>query len=322
MSRYRQDLAYINDAGFSDFATGATPGVLAILRREGVRTGLVVDLGCGGGHWAGALGQEGYDVLGVDLSPAQINLARARAPRARFATGSLLSAKIPACDAVTAIGEIVYGTLTRSMALVADGWHMGTHVGALTLTAVAYWFARTRAKDARFSFGTGKVYSLAGFASAIGLGAVALFMVELLQTCVKQPEAHPDLFQFMEDALLQLDAAGALEAANYPLYFALHLAHFFGYRISDDHDGIHSVLDLREGEFVTEPPMHPDWVGGQQAELISQLLKCMHPSDLASVRLNQDMRRQLLRSVLIFYALRNADFRGLRSVPVLQEVLD
>ena len=107
MSRYRQDLAYINDAGFSDFATGATPGVLAILRREGVRTGLVVDLGCGGGHWAGALGQEGYDVLGVDLSPAQINLARARAPRARFATGSLLSAKIPACDAVTAIGEIV-----------------------------------------------------------------------------------------------------------------------------------------------------------------------------------------------------------------------
>ncbi len=112
------------------------------------------------------------------------------------------------------------------------------------------------------------------------------------------------------------------EAANYPLYFALHLAHFFGYRISDDHDGIHSVLDLREGEFVTEPPMHPDWVGGQQAELISQLLKCMHPSDLASVRLNQDMRRQLLRSVLIFYALRNADFRGLRSVPVLQEVLD
>lgn len=152
--------------------------------------------------------------------------------------------------------------------------------------------------------------------------AVALFMVELLQKCVKQPEAHPDLFHFMEDALLQLDAAGPMEAANFPLYFAVHLAHFFGYRISDDFDEVHQVLDLREGEFVTEPPIHPDWVGGQQAEVISQLLKCMHPSELSEVRLNQDMRRQLLRSLLVFYALRNADFGTLRSVPVLQEVLD
>jgi len=151
--------------------------------------------------------------------------------------------------------------------------------------------------------------------------AVALFMVELLQKCLKQPEAHPDLFHFMEDALLQLDEAGAMEAANFPLYFALHLAHFFGYRISDDHDGDNTVLDLREGEFVAEPPIHPDWVGGQQSETISLLLKCMHPSDLSQIQLNQDLRRQLLRSLLSFYALRNADFGSLRSVPVLQEVL-
>ena len=68
--------------------------MLAILRREGVRTGLVVDLGCGGGHWAGALGQEGYDVLGVDLSPAQIKLARARAPRRQYCVPSILCAVI------------------------------------------------------------------------------------------------------------------------------------------------------------------------------------------------------------------------------------
>jgi DNA repair protein RecO (recombination protein O) len=151
--------------------------------------------------------------------------------------------------------------------------------------------------------------------------AVALFMVELLQKCLKQPEAHPDLFHFMEDALMQLDNAGPMEAANFPLYFALHLAHFFGYRISDDHDGDNPVLDLREGEFVPEPPVHPDWVGGQQSETISQLLKCLHPSELSQIPLNQDLRRQLLRSLLLFYALRNADFGALRSIPVLQEVL-
>jgi SAM-dependent methyltransferase len=107
VSSYREDLAYINDDGFSDFTAGTTPGVLALLRRAGVRNGLVVDLGCGSGRWACALGEAGYQVLGVDLSPSMIRLARARAPHARFLTGSLLSAKLPACDAVTAIGEIV-----------------------------------------------------------------------------------------------------------------------------------------------------------------------------------------------------------------------
>lgn len=107
MSSYRADLAHINDAGFSDFAEGASPGVLALLRRHGVRTGLVVDLGCGSGYWANVLSQAGYDVLGVDLSPAQIALAKRRAPRARFLTESLLAVTLPPCDAVTAIGEIV-----------------------------------------------------------------------------------------------------------------------------------------------------------------------------------------------------------------------
>jgi SAM-dependent methyltransferase len=107
VSQYGEDLAYINDAGFSDFTDGTAPGVLALLRRAGVMGGLVVDLGCGSGRWAQVLGDAGYDVMGVDLSPSMIRLARQRAPRARFETGSLLSAQLPACDAVTAIGEIV-----------------------------------------------------------------------------------------------------------------------------------------------------------------------------------------------------------------------
>ncbi len=104
---YRQDLAFINDDGFSDFTNGAAPGLLAILRRAGVPSGHVIDLGCGSGRWAHALGDAGYSVHGIDLSPSMIRLARQRAPRASFQTGSLLAAKLPPCDAVTAIGEIV-----------------------------------------------------------------------------------------------------------------------------------------------------------------------------------------------------------------------
>ena len=72
--------------------------------------------------------------------------------------------------------EIVTGFMFGSMALLADGWHMGTHAAALGITAFAYSYARRNADDPRYSFGTGKVGVLGGFASAIVLAIVALLM--------------------------------------------------------------------------------------------------------------------------------------------------
>jgi cation diffusion facilitator family transporter len=74
-------------------------------------------------------------------------------------------------------GELIVGGLTNSMALTADGWHMATHAGALGMSATAYWFARTRARASSFTFGTGKVYALAGYTSAVILGLVAVLMI-------------------------------------------------------------------------------------------------------------------------------------------------
>jgi cation diffusion facilitator family transporter len=79
--------------------------------------------------------------------------------------------------ALTMVVELVAGTLTGSLALIADGWHMGSHVAALGLSALAYWYARTRARARLFGFGTGKVYALAGYTSALALGLVALSMI-------------------------------------------------------------------------------------------------------------------------------------------------
>ena len=73
--------------------------------------------------------------------------------------------------------EIAAGMVFGSMALLADGWHMGTHAAALGITVFAYWYARRHAEDPRYSFGTGKVYALGGFASAIGLAVVALLVL-------------------------------------------------------------------------------------------------------------------------------------------------
>ncbi|ARQ57470.1 cation transporter [Rhizobium sophoriradicis] len=74
------------------------------------------------------------------------------------------------------VAEIFAGTIYGSMALVADGWHMSTHASALLISALAYLFARRQARNPRFTFGTGKLGDLAGFASAIILALIALLM--------------------------------------------------------------------------------------------------------------------------------------------------
>ncbi len=107
MPAYGQDLAYVHDTGFTDFARSAAPGLLRILRTNRIRGGLVIDAGCGSGVWARELTGSGYDVLGIDISPAMIRLARRHAPKAKFRVASFLAANLPMCDAVTAIGECV-----------------------------------------------------------------------------------------------------------------------------------------------------------------------------------------------------------------------
>jgi cation diffusion facilitator family transporter len=81
---------------------------------------------------------------------------------------------VVALTLVMMVGEVAAGYLTGSMALLADGLHMATHAGALGIAAAAYAYARRHATSDRFSFGTGKVGDLGGFASALILGLVSL----------------------------------------------------------------------------------------------------------------------------------------------------
>jgi cation diffusion facilitator family transporter len=83
---------------------------------------------------------------------------------------------VVALTAATMAAEIVGGSVLGSMALVADGWHMATHAGALAMAALAYRFARRHADDRRFGFGTGKFGDLAGYSSAMVLAVIALLV--------------------------------------------------------------------------------------------------------------------------------------------------
>jgi SAM-dependent methyltransferase len=104
---YSEDLAAAHDEGFGDLARRAAPEIVRMLRAHGIRRGLVVDAGCGSGIATQHFAAQGYDVVGIDASPAMIRLARARAPQARFRVASIDRAALPPCDAVTAMGEVI-----------------------------------------------------------------------------------------------------------------------------------------------------------------------------------------------------------------------
>jgi len=102
---YEEDLAFIHAVGHSNFALNAAAAILEALSDSGINEGLVVDLGCGNGIWASKLIAAGYDVLGIDISEAMIELARQQSPQSEFRIDSIFKAKIPSCRAVTPLGE-------------------------------------------------------------------------------------------------------------------------------------------------------------------------------------------------------------------------
>jgi cation diffusion facilitator family transporter len=129
------------------------------------------------------------------------------------------------------VGELIAGFVTGSVALQADGWHMGTHVGALGLTLVAYWYARKHAGNDAFSFGTGKVYALAGFTSGVVLVIVAILLaVEGIEKLVEREHVKN-----YDEALL---VAGIGFVVNLVSAWLLGSRHHYGH--SHGHDGEHA----------------------------------------------------------------------------------
>ncbi len=152
--------------------------------------------------------------------------------------------------------------------------------------------------------------------------SIALYMVELLQKCLHQPEPNPDLFSFCEDAFMQLDTAPKEVTANFALYFSLQLTHFFGFMMNDDYDeNTRSILDLQEGSFVKDQPAHPNFIEGNQASATSLLLKVMQPHELLQIKLNHETRRKLLLQYQDYYRLHIADFGQMKTLAILHEVL-
>lgn len=150
---------------------------------------------------------------------------------------------------------------------------------------------------------------------------VALYVVELLQHALKEPEANPELFYLTEEALINLDKGSDSFAANLPLYFMLQLGSELGFQMQGSYSEQTPVFDLQEGMFIKEIPLHPYYIDGLLAQTTSGLLKCKEIADLENMALNRATRRELLAAFQSFMALHIPDFGEIKSLPIIQEVL-
>ena len=158
--------------------------------------------------------------------------------------------------------------------------------------------------------------------SDVTKNAVALYMVEMLQKNLKQPETNEALFQFCEDAFLQLDTADDTVAANFPVYFSLQLAPFLGFRVQDNYSLKRNIFNLQEGNFTDAASAPPDHVSPEISFHISELLKALHPGDLKEILINGNTRKIILKSIEGFYAWHVPDFGNMKTLQVLSEILN
>lgn len=158
-----------------------------------------------------------------------------------FDTGNRLGERrthwVLAITLLTMVVEIAAGWWTGSMALLADGWHMGTHALALAVTAGAYWLARRHAQDTRYTFGTWKIEVLGSFASALVLGLVGLGIVieSVGRLWRAEPlEAQSALVVAVIGLVVNLVSAWLLHGAQ-----GGHDHHHHGHAHHDHHHGHH-----------------------------------------------------------------------------------
>jgi len=156
---------------------------------------------------------------------------------------------------------------------------------------------------------------------------IASYMIELMQHCIKQPESHPELFYFCEDAFMALDEAENGGTANFALFFCLQFPQFFGFQFPQSPSSIaidekEIFLDLAEGIFLNERPSHSNYMDMPSTLITIELLKVMHPSELREIKLNRETRKKLLQSYQLYYRLHLPEFGVLKTTAILEAILN
>ncbi len=150
---------------------------------------------------------------------------------------------------------------------------------------------------------------------------VALFTVEVFQQILVNHDPQPELFSFLEDFLLQLDAAYTDQVANFPLFLLIQSARLAGYFISGLYSATTPFADIYDGRFSTEASRFPPFITGEEAKLMSDLNQAATLPEIGAIKVTGTERKTALQNYLAFMELHIPHFKPLKSLPVLTSIL-
>ena len=151
--------------------------------------------------------------------------------------------------------------------------------------------------------------------------SIALFMVELLQKTLKQPETNENLFHFCEDAFLHLDVAEKEITANFAVYFSIRIAQISGFSLQNNYSEKRNIFNIQEGDFVEENLAGAEFITPQLSRDFSEMLKAIHPNDLSEIKMNGKTRSSMLKIMESFYAWHIPEFGKMKTLNVLSAIL-
>jgi len=163
-------------------------------------------------------------------------------------------------------------------------------------------------------------YQLNGIATDMAKTAVSIYISELLTRSVSAQMADPNLYGYIEDAILNLDRANG-SVAGFPLAFTIGLTQFLGFDPHNNFSDNNSYFDMEEGHFCPNPPGHPYYLSSPLSNSLSEVLTTLN-AGITAIRINSVVRNELLAGMLEYFRIHIAGFGEIKSVRVLSDVLN
>ncbi len=164
------------------------------------------------------------------------------------------------------------------------------------------------------------VVPMAGLTSDPVKSTMALFLAEILYRTLKEEEANPELFAFLENALKYFELATE-GVANFHLYLMIHLTRYLGFFPVDNHQKESDWFDLRAGQFTTLPPEAPYRLDPSISALLARFLRS-NLGETIAIKINRHQRTDLLAGLLDFYKTHLSGMGEIRSYQVLKDIFD
>ena len=149
--------------------------------------------------------------------------------------------------------------------------------------------------------------------------SIALFLNELLYKAINEAHQDEDLFEFIKNSLLILDY-NTENCSNFHIYFMIQLSRFLGFYPQGNFSYQTNLFDLKEGSFISFVPNHSHYLDIQQSELFNIIINSGY-ENIHLIKSDNNQRKQLLQSLVLFYQFHIASFKEIKSIAVLEEVI-